>query len=45
MAKKTFPHAVIIGGKLIPANTPVEVKKADSNKPEKDESAEDKKPE
>lgn len=28
MATKTFPYAVIYGGKLYPANTPVEIKKA-----------------
>ena len=26
MATKTFPHAVIWNGKLIPANTPIEIK-------------------
>lgn len=25
MARKTFPYAVIYGGKIIPANTPIEV--------------------
>ena len=45
MAKKTFLHAVIYGGKLIPANTPIEIKKAETKKPEKNESEEDKKPE
>lgn len=40
MAKKTFPYAVIYDGKLIPANTPIEIKKAEIKKPE-----EDKKPE
>lgn len=27
MATKTFPYAVIINGNIIPANTPIEVKK------------------
>lgn len=29
---KTFDHAVIIDGKLIPANTPIEVKEAETPK-------------
>jgi hypothetical protein len=29
---KTFDHAVIINGELIPANTPIEVKEAEAPK-------------
>lgn len=46
MATKKFPYAVIYGGKLIPANTPIEVKKAEKPKNEdKKPENEDKKPE
>jgi len=41
MATKTFPYAVIYGGKFYPANTPVEVK----SKKAEDKKAEDKKAE
>ena len=34
MATKTFPYSVIWEGKIIPANTPIEVK---DKKPEADE--------
>ena len=32
MATKTFSHAVIWNGKIIPANTPIEVKEPEQKK-------------
>lgn len=46
MAIKKFPYAVIYGGKLIPANTPVDIKKEEKKDEKKPEGTpDDKKPE
>ena len=37
MAKKTYPHAVIYGGVLYPANTPIEIKKPKADEPTSEE--------
>lgn len=41
MATKTFPYAVIWGGEIVPANTPIEVKEV---KPKVEEAQTEEKP-